>query len=279
MSIHLTHAEVVEKSKQLPAFPSVVTQILETMDDDNSTLGELVEHIERDPVITGRVVALANSVSMQGRHQVKMGDVYTATSMIGMSKLREVVVGLSMAEFARSAKLATRFWEHSVSVGICAQELAKSVGTSTDFAFVAGLLHDMGQLWLSRFYPTEFALACRDAEAGRMPIVEAEQKYFGLDHCRIGLFVGELWGLPQAVLDAIQYHHHPDAEMDKLVAVTHVAEVIANALNLGTRSGSQVTYLSSAACSKLHIDFTEDMQHLFGRMDARAEYACWIFRK
>jgi putative nucleotidyltransferase with HDIG domain len=279
MSIRLTRAEVVEKSKLLPAFPSIVTQVLETIDDDNSTLGELVVHIEHDPVITARVVSLANGISMQRRHQVKMGDVYTATSMIGMERLREVVVGLSMAEFARTAKLATRFWEHSVSVGVCAQELAKSVGLSTDYAFVAGLLHDMGQLWLSRFYPAEFAQACQLAEMGKMPIVEAERQKLGLDHCQIGGCIGELWGLPPLVQDAIQFHHHPLPEMDTLVAVTHVAEVIANALNLGAGTGSQVTYLSAAACEKLHIDFTEDMQHLFGRMEARADFACAIFRK
>jgi putative nucleotidyltransferase with HDIG domain len=278
MSLKLNHAEVLEKARLLPAFPSVITQILETLDDDNATLGQLVEYIERDPVITGRVVALANSASLHGRHQVKMGDVYTATSLIGMSKLREVVVGLSMAEFAKSAKLATRYWEHSVSVGVCAQELAKSVGASPDFAFISGLLHDMGQLWLSRFYPDEFAQACQLADSGKMPIVEAERKVFGTDHCRIGQEVGEFWGLPVGVLDAISYHHHPEADMDKLVAVTHVAEVISNALNLGDRQGSQVTYLSTLACNRLGIDFTEDMQHLFGRMEAKSEYACWIFR-
>lgn len=279
MSLSLNKTEIAEKAKLLPAFPAVVSRILETIDDDNSSLGELVEYIEHDPVITGRVVALANSLSLQGRHTVKMGDVYTATSLIGMSRLREVVVGLSMAEFARAAKIETRFWEHSVSVAICAQELAESVGVSTDFAFVAGLLHDMGQLWLSRFYPAEFKAASALAEKAGQTIVEAETRMFGTDHCRVGYLIGELWGLPPTVLDAILHHHHPDAEhSDKLVSITHVAEVIANALSLGGLSG-QVAYLSPAACHKLHLNFTGDLQHLFGRMEARAEYACSIFRK
>ncbi len=280
MSVHLSHGEITEKSKLLPAFPQVVNRILETIDDDNSTLGELVEFIERDPVITARVVALANSASLLGRHEVKLGDVYTATSLIGMEKLREVVVGTSLAEFARSAHVSSYFWQHSVAVGVCAQELAKHAEISTDFAFVSGLLHDMGQLWFARFYPLEFQIARQRAVAGLMTMVEAEQNQFGMDHCLVGRYVGEQWGLPAGILDAIAHHHHPEGDhLEKIVSITHVAEVVSNALNLGHREGNQVSYLSPAACAQLHIDFTEDLQHMFGRMEARAEYACYVFRK
>lgn len=280
MSIRLSHDEIVEKTAQLPAFPLVVTHILETIDDDNATLGDLVAHIERDPVITARVVALASSASMKGRHEVKLGDVYTATSLIGMSRLREVVIGTNLAEFARSARVSTFFWEHSVAVGVSAQELARHIGISMDYAFVAGLLHDIGQLWLARFYPQEFQLARKVAEAGIRAMVDAEKDQFGMDHCLLGRYIAECWGLPKPIIDAIYLHHHPDERHpDKLVAVTHVAEVIANALNLGHREGNQVTYLSPSACAMLHMDFTEDLQHMFGRMEARTNYACTIFRK
>lgn len=282
MPVKLSQDEVLSKAAQLPAFPSVVSHILQTIDDDKAALGDLVKHVERDPVITAKVIAAASAVGLRGHHAVHLGDVYTATSMIGLSRLRELVLQTSLAQFVNKNG-AHHFWQHSVAVGVCAQELARySAGHSNvhmDYAWVAGLLHDIGHLWLNRFYPLQFQIALQTADAGLMPLVEAEQFHFGWDHTQIGRTVAEHWKLPSSVIAAIAQHHEPDKGVcDKLVAVTHVAEVLANVLNLGHRQANQVVYLSPAACALLNLNFAGDMQHLFGRIEARAEYAIDFFR-
>lgn len=281
MATKFSTDEILSKATQLPAFPSVVSHILQTIDDDNATLGDLVKYVERDPVITAKVVAAASAVGLRGHHAVHLGDVYTATSMIGLSRLRELVLQTSLAQFVNKNG-AHHFWQHSVAVGVCAQELARyTAGHSQvqlDYAWVAGLLHDIGHLWLSRFYPLQFQIALQTADAGLMPLIEAEQFHFGLDHTQIGRVVAEHWKLPGSLVAAIAQHHVPDKGLtDKLVAVTHVAEVLANVLNLGHRQGNQVAYVSPAACALLHLDFADDMQHLFGRIEARTEYAIEVF--
>lgn len=281
MANRISQDEVLSKAAQLPAFPTVVSHILETIDDDNASLNDLVVYIERDPVIAAKVVSAAGAVGLRGHHAVHLGDVYTATSMIGLSRVRELVLQTSLAHFVNKQG-AHHFWQHSVAVGVCAQELARHAAGHShvhlDYAWVAGLLHDIGHLWLSRFYPLQFQIALQTADAGLTPLVEAEQYHFGLDHTQIGKMIAEHWKLPIHVIAAIAQHHQPDKGLtDKLVAVTHVAEVLANALNLGHRQGNQVAHLSPVACNLLRLDFSEDMQHLFGRIEARTEYAIAVF--
>lgn len=279
MALQLSDREIVERSKSMPAFPKVVTDILLTIDDDGATLGTLVHHVERDPVITARVLSIANSAVMAGHAGSNVHDVRKAVSLIGMAKVREITLAVSLAEFAHSCRMASYFWEHSVAVGICALELSRFTHRSSDYALAAGLLHDIGQLWMAHFYPLEFQMVRSATSSGSEGINQIEQRYFGIDHCHIGRLLAMHWGLPQAVIDAIYFHHDPDQGLaENLVAITHVAEVLSNALDLTGRDGNLVANISAAACEKLGIDWSQDLSPLFGRIEARSEYACRVFR-
>jgi len=161
MALQLSDHEIIERSKSMPAFPKVVTDILATLDDDGATLGSLVSHVEHDPVITARILSIANSAAMAGHSGSNVNDVRKAISLIGLAKIREITLAVSLAEFTHGCRMASYFWEHSVAVGICAMELGRFTHHSADYALVAGLLHDIGQLWMAHFYPLEFQLCAR----------------------------------------------------------------------------------------------------------------------
>lgn len=278
MSLKLTRKEILEKAYSLPAFPHAVIHVLNTLNDPGASMVDLASYIERDPVMTGRVVAQANVAARMGMHEAKLENVYTAAALLGISKLREVVASVCLADFFKGSRVSSGFWDHSAGVAMVAQELANRTGFLPDFAFIAGLLHDVGQLWMERFYRTEFSEAQEAVKNGNVTIVQSEQLVFGMDHMEVGVCLGEYWGLPKPIQDAILGHHRPDPRgMDKLVAIVHVAEVMANALDLGQRDTNQVTVISPEACALLHIDFREDMQHLLGTLEARTRYAANVF--
>lgn len=278
--MQLTDQEIISRLDVLPAFPSVVVGLLAALDDEGATLGTLAHHVERDPVVAGRVMALANSAVMRS-HGQHVHDIVTATSMIGVSRVREIVLGISLAEFTHAGKATPAYWEHSVGTAIAAQELARSCGISTEMAFVTGLLHDIGQLWLANGHPLQFAAARHAVIHDGVPVLEAEKRIFGLDHCHIGALMCSHWQLPEEMINAVRLHHAPDAMADnKLVALVHVAEVLANALDLGRHEENQVSYLSAAACARLNIDWNEEhMPYLFGKIEARAQNAAVVFKQ
>lgn len=279
----LTRAEVLSQTAGLPAFPAVVNKILSSLDDPEANLNVLADLIGYDPLITARVLSFANRAADRTRNIASVNDIYTATSLIGMGHVREIVLVSSLGQFVNDkamGQLPSAYWWHSVAVAVCAQELALHIKTPvvSDLALIAGLLHDVGQLWLYRFYPAAFEQARAFSVDKNIGIDAAEREIFGIDHGEIGAWLAEYWGLPSGIATAIRYHHQPDAALDDLIVpVVSIAEVLANALDLAGRSKNRVTQISSAACKALGLVFDADIQSLFGRIEARSKYANALF--
>lgn len=278
MSLHLSESEIIARASLLPAFPGIVNEILRTLDDDNATIGALIHLVERDPVIAANILAMANAVAMAGRTQRDVNDIQVAVSLIGLAKVREIVLGVSLASFARDGRLGNYFWEHSVAVGVATQELARLARCSVDYALVCGLLHDIGQLFMARCYPLEFQMVRMSMERDEtLDLLDAERQHFGMDHCAIGAILAHAWRLSPSVVAAVQHHHDTEPPADKLVAVTHVGEALANALDLARHDEARVLNLSASACDLLGMDWSEDLNYLFGKIEARARQLCRIF--
>lgn len=279
----LTRSEILTRTAGLPAFPVVVNKILSSLEDPEANLNVLADFIGYDPVIAARVLSFANRAADRTRNIASVRDIYTATSLIGMSHVREIVLVSSLGQFVNEkamGQLPSAYWQHSVAVAVCAQEFALYITAPvvSDLALIAGLLHDVGQLWLYRFYPAEFEQARALSVDQDIGIDVAEREIFGLDHSEIGAWLAEYWGLPMGIATAIRYHHQPDVALDDLIVpVVSVAEVLSNALDLAGRSENRVTQISSAACKALGLVFDADIQSLFGRIEARSKYANALF--
>lgn len=282
MARRLSQDEVVAGRDALPSFPRVIDDILLTLDDPDANINRLVDHVGRDPALAARVFSQANAAARRTRHNATVRDLYTATSLIGLTRLRQTVITASLADFLRGALpagLAPGFWEHSSAAGVSALQLAAHIRQAGDSALIAGLLHDIGQLWLARSETVAFCEARHDASTGALSIEAAEREHFGIDHAAIGAWLAESWGLPSPLCDAIRYHHAPDAgPNDILVPLLHVAEVLSNALDLSASGSARVTYLSGKACERLGLTWDESAEALFGRIDAVSHFVANYFK-
>lgn len=269
---------VMSGRDRLPAFPRIVDEILSTLDDPDANLQLLVRHVGRDPVLAARVVAQANMAAAHTRSGGKIGDLYTAASLIGLKRLREIALYACLSNFMRGG-LPDHYWEHCATAAVCAEQLAGHLGMASDHALVAGLLHDIGQLWLHRFEPDRCRDAVRLASEHGVGIEIAEREVFGVDHAMVGGWLTEAWSLPSVICRAIAFHHEPDkAGSEPLVALVHVAEVLANALDPTGSGMTRVRALSDRACESLNLEWDADSERLFGRIDAMSRYNANFFR-
>lgn len=269
MQLIITREEVRQGAEQLPAFPRIIHHILHTLEDDGAGMNELVAYLQRDPVIAGKVIAMANR-SLRGGGRREVRDVYTAAAFIGLGKIREIALTTSLADFSRRSRTSPHFWQHSLAVAIAAQEIGSQAGLSEDYAFIAGLLHDVGQLWLAHFYPQAFQRTRLLVEVQGLDTCTAERSVFGLDHGEVGSLLAEYWELPDEIALAV-FHHHAAGEAweSKLLAAVHVAEVLSHALDLPSQPDNQVRHLADSATALLGLDWRNDPGMLFGRIEAR----------
>ena len=233
--------------------------------------------------MTARVLSAANTASARTRGRAEVTDIYTATSLIGLSRVREITLISSLGTFVNGMAveaMPTTFWQHCVAVGVCCEELAQYITqpVSSDTALIAGLLHDIGQLWLYSFQPLAYRHCWQQALSQSIGIEAVEREHFGIDHATIGAWLAEHWALPASIAAAIGAHHAPDAALAiTLVPVVHVAEVLSNALDLTGRDENRVTTLSSAACEQLGLVWDEGIHPLLGHMEARSSHANTFF--
>jgi len=220
---------------------------------------------------------------MRGTRESEVCDISTALSLIGMSRVRHITLISSVNTFVAGVArqgLPNSYWEHSVAVGVCCEELAAYVDLPVPpaLALMAGLLHDIGHLWLQHTNPA-LAQHCRDEARSRAVGVESlELEYFGVTHSTVGAWLAQYWLLPTALVAAIQTHHNPGPGPDNpLVPLLHVAEVLSNALDLTHRIDNQVTTLSATACTHLGLVWNADVRPLLGRIEARASHANAFF--
>ncbi|MDP2401444.1 MAG: HDOD domain-containing protein, partial [Actinomycetota bacterium] len=215
------------------------------------------------------VLRLVNSSRYTARGSVSTAS--QAVVLLGFNVIRNLVCAVGVADYFQKNGASSfdyeQFLRHSAGVGSIAKSLATHVGMSPDTTFVAGMLHDLGQLALAATLPDEYRMVMDHQMLHGCHISEAEQAVIGMDHSHIGAHLARLWHLPEEICEAIERHHQtpedyaPSSPMADLV---HVSEVLAHALELGT--SGQVPLLSEGAMHRIGLSMLQIKQS-FGRIE------------
>jgi HD-like signal output (HDOD) protein len=204
----------------LAANPTVALQVMWACDDARSSARSVGEATEADPVLTARLLRLANSAMYALRVPVTNG--HRAVAVLGFSTVRALAAVVTGGEHLH--RVPDRFWEHSAAVAAAARTLAPRLGVPADDAFAVGLLHEMGVALLEGLDPGGWD---RVEAAGAGP--EAERHVFGITHDEAVAQVFTAWRLPSSMVEAVSGHTHhagPDAPALRRVLVT--AEAVAD---------------------------------------------------
>lgn len=272
--VPLTMQRVVTQIASIGAFPSVIPFLISTLGDPNAHVRSLVEQVEDQPALVKTLIAVATRAArVRGGNDVK--DVHVAASLLGLRRVREIVTMASVAQYVRalaSPVALAEVWACSVACATCSVEVAQRSGQDIriDLCLIAGLLHNMGQIWLHRFEFSTYEQARRYAQANRVSLEAAQRHVLGIDQREVSGWLALHWGLGGTVTQAVSlFRTEQDAVDDAVCDAVHVGHVLGNALDLAGSRGSQVHALSPASCARLSIDWSQDSHRLFGRMEAR----------
>ena len=212
-STHLDGANIAELIAKLPAFPKSVQQVLSLLDDIHCNPRDLVRVLEYDLALTERVLKALNFIYFED--SCRIASVKEALALIGLNTLKSVVltiaaVGALPVKNDAGLKMDD-FLSYSLSVGGVARWLASRSALRVregDHAFLAGLLHEVGQVVLALHMPTVFKDLKAHAEQSGVPLYQLENDAFGTDHYTLGRLVAHKWQLEEQVADTIGYHRH-----------------------------------------------------------------------
>lgn len=219
--------------------PSVV-QLLGLLNKEEIDNSAVVEIVRVDPVLTAKLLALANSAYFAPPRPIE--SIEEALFYLGHDQVHRLslAIGLSGIMNRKAAGYAMdegEFWRHSLLSARAAEFLSGSVSNLSDgaVAYTAGLLHDIGKLVLNQFIAAESQeavdrLITERGEAG----VRAEEAILRTNHAVVAGFLLHKWNLPAHIIEAVQNHHSPKlAPEPKLSALVALANGAAHAAASG----------------------------------------------
>ena len=246
----LDPTEVVRQLQNLPTLSVAVLDLLNCIDQDDIDLVTLARKLSYDQALTAKTLRFANS-SFFGS-QSKVTTIQQAISLLGVQTVRHLMMATGLAGHFPEGDCPgfnTRaFWCHSVATAVCCKVLAMHLHLNQDFAFTAGLLHDVGRLVLVSRFPQQYAAVIALRASLDCNLLDAERAVLGTDHVIVGQALAVQWNFSELIQKAIAGHHAPETFGNASIAsIVHVANSIVHALDLGDVEDDLVTPLSKAA--------------------------------
>lgn len=228
--------QLAESVQSLPPVSPLVVRLLRLDRDSPRAVDEVSAIVESDPILTARILGLANS-AVQPSAGRNISDVKAAILRLGLGEACDEifarVFGLWLREQSRvpDDELLDTLWLESLVTGFTAREIALAVkdqAVDPSFAYAAGMLHDVGTLALCWTEPRAMG---RLVAAGYAPGTEIHTRFLEA-HARLGANLLQRWNAPAEFVAAARGHHErlerqPSAVMAVLHMADHLQEAVA----------------------------------------------------
>ena len=254
---------VVRQIEEISTLPQVAILVMEIANDPESSAVHVKRAMESDAALSARVLRCVNSSAYAVRS--KITNLQQAVAYLGVKQIRNLAVTAVVSDLFKTDETIGTYrrsdlWRHLVSVGICARLIAvrRNVSNPED-AFLAGLLHDIGIILEDQHAHDHFRDAILALD-GTTSLATIERRHLGFDHMALGEKLGDLWGFPEAALDAIRYHHmsvNYRGEHHGIVRCVDVANLICTLKGI-TSVGQKLVKASKPALAGLKLT-KEDM--------------------
>jgi HD-like signal output (HDOD) protein len=255
----------IHKDFEIPSIPLVLIRIIQTLDEDKGSARELEELIMHDPALAARILRLSNSAFYSFRAKVK--TISHAISLLGMNIVTSLAIGINIFDsFAKGAKsetaLINQLWMHSCGVAMVVREIwikRCRKEKEGEFAFLCGLLHDLGKVILFKKYPGQYGPIFAASKSELDPAISFyENENYGVDHAAIGEMLAKQWGFPSELSFVIRRHHDITAAQSPLIHVVMLADQLAKELKIGYDGDDGLFDHADLAKLKSKLDMTEE---------------------
>jgi putative nucleotidyltransferase with HDIG domain len=182
-----------------------------------------------------RVLQLANSPLFALERQVR--TISHAIILLGLDRVKAITFTRALEDFVTPAlriKALRICWQNCLAVALLSEKLARATRMDADFAYVAGLLHDIGRLALLVKYPEPYSNLLAVSGEQQFDLMLLERELFDIDHCEAGSWLMNQLPFPQELAEIIAHHHDKlDHNRFRMLHLVQCADRLADALEFG----------------------------------------------
>lgn len=193
------------KNIELPSFPDVVISIRTALEDPACSSERLAEVVRTDAVLVARLLMSANS-AFHNRAGIEITDLNLAISRLGFEVVRNTAITLAVEQLFSSSQhkelnaAVKVIWSNSLSLASMSFVIARNSGRiNPDNAFLCGLLHEIGKLYILT-KAQDFPALMGDAES----LETVMQQWY----TSVGRSIIEAWGFSTEIADSLEIEEH-----------------------------------------------------------------------
>ncbi len=259
----------------LPPFPIVAARLLEVLSNENAHITGVGRIIAAEPVFATRVLEMANSPLFALQTQVK--TISHAIVLLGLERVKAITVTRAMGDFVApvmKTKTLRACWQNSLACALLAEKLARACKMDTDFAYVAGLLRDIGRLALLVKFPESYDNLLAVSGEQSFDLMATERDLFDIDHCQAGAWVMKKMPFPPELNEVVACHHELLDGPFRMVHVIRIADMLADTLGFAVlTSVAYPTFdqVMQELPEPSRLRFTNDPEQLKADIGARIE--------
>ncbi len=219
----------LQQKGDLPPLPKVLLELQKLKNDPDCDVDDICRLIKSDMVLTGKLVALANTVFFSGGRE-RADDIEEAIVRLGIKMVLDLCYCVEVPKAFKEIKSfdQTQFWKHSLAVSYLTRLLANELledDDSLEASFLCGLMHDVGILVFDYLVSEKYYdfLNNKDIENSDQSLESLELKTFGIDHQELGaMFLKKWWEMPSLVVEAVTSHHKDYIDEGKEIILAEI---------------------------------------------------------
>ena len=200
---------------KLPPAPQTLIQLIEVCHREDVDFDELLRIVSRDAALVSRILTVARSAAFGQWREVD--DLRRLLVVLGVKTVKSLALVAAVQQFFSAfgesrGTLLGRLWMDGLICAHLGRRLADLIAyPQPDLAWLAGLLHRIGQLVLLENDPERYPQLLQQA-VDTPHRLELERQQYGVDSSEIGALLIERWG-DADLADALRFQFHPASSM------------------------------------------------------------------
>lgn len=203
----------------LPVFHPIAIKLQQLLATD-FTIDEIISVASQDQVLAAKILRIANSPAYRGSEAVE--TIKDAVVRLGAQPVANIAMAASQASLHVSDnevinRTMRKLWQHSHACALGCRWLSLSVGLRrmADQAYLAGLLHDIGKLYLLKAIEK-----LNKAGVARAALEDSTlREVFKELHVEEGSKLMEHWHMPRLYRTVVERHHDEECNVENLVLI------------------------------------------------------------
>jgi HD-like signal output (HDOD) protein/CheY-like chemotaxis protein len=223
--------EIIAMPDGLPSPPEFHTVLRRLLSKDTSSLHDIATELSKDPILTAKLLRVANSAYYGTRNEVT--SVQDAVVFIGTQHIANLVMAIeafhnvARLKDPRAAHVIEQLWRQSLRRASIAKDIAAHWPGLPDpsLAYTASIVQDIGFV-LRLSYDTQRFFAFQKLHlSGEMSMQDAEAATFPIQHPEAGAALFRFWNLPASIVHAVAAHHSR-GDLGPVEQILQIADIL-----------------------------------------------------